>query len=54
MILAAARQAGFAGPLAKFLKSVVYAWNLMCVRHLNLPRLAYHNIFIYRKKENSR
>jgi ubiquinone/menaquinone biosynthesis C-methylase UbiE len=37
----------------RFLKGIVHAWNLMWVRRLNLPRLAYHNLFIFRKKEQS-
>lgn len=34
----------------KFLKGMVNRWNRFWFRHLNMPRLAYHNIFIFRKK----
>jgi 2-polyprenyl-3-methyl-5-hydroxy-6-metoxy-1,4-benzoquinol methylase len=33
----------------KFLKTVINAWNRFWARRLNLPQLAYHNIFIFRK-----
>jgi SAM-dependent methyltransferase len=36
----------YVGPL----KGVVHAWNRLWARHLNLPRLAYHNLTIFRKK----
>jgi hypothetical protein len=27
----------------------MHAWNLFAERRLNLPKLAYHNVFIFRK-----
>lgn len=35
------------------LKGVVHAWNRLWARHFNLPRLAYHNLSIFRKKANA-
>jgi ubiquinone/menaquinone biosynthesis C-methylase UbiE len=32
-----------------FLKAAVQAWNRFWLRRLNLPRLAYHNVFTFRK-----
>ena len=32
-----------------FLKAPFHAWNRFWLRRLNPPRLAYHNIFIFRK-----
>jgi hypothetical protein len=36
-----------------FPKAAINAWNRFWARHLNLPRLALHNIFIFRKDSNS-
>ena len=33
----------------RFLKDAVYGWNNISSRQLNLPQLAYHNTFIFRK-----
>jgi 2-polyprenyl-3-methyl-5-hydroxy-6-metoxy-1,4-benzoquinol methylase len=33
----------------KFFKSAMHAWNLLAARRLNLLKLAYHNVFIFRK-----
>ena len=35
------------------LKGAAHRWNLICARQFNLPRLAYHNLFIFRKREQS-
>jgi hypothetical protein len=34
---------------SKFLKTAINAWNRFWARRLNVPQLAYHNIFIFRK-----
>lgn len=34
----------------RLLKGAVNAWNRLWFRHLNMPRLAFHNIYIFRKQ----
>jgi hypothetical protein len=31
----------------------MHAWNLLAARRLHLPKLAYHNVFIFRKNGTS-
>jgi hypothetical protein len=36
----------------KLLKGGINAWNRLWARHVNLPQVAFHNIFIFRKNRN--
>jgi 2-polyprenyl-3-methyl-5-hydroxy-6-metoxy-1,4-benzoquinol methylase len=36
----------------KLLKDTIHGWNRLWARHLNLPQLALHNVFIFRKNSD--